>query len=304
MSKLLSGLGTRAAHPLAYLPLPQPVGIDCEIKDYQVLGSYNWLDAGKQSPTIVIPGQPRIWQEPILPLQLALDQGYTFIDQNAWRCRASPLEPIFRSIEVSQQVIGNTSFSLSELQADVVTDRNNLRKLSAMVGDMRSNANLAPSKNREFRIDAQLAPNGRTLLLTRYSKELRRMISHGGAGYGANFEHATTISNPISLPNQGRRESGNFLPTSYHRIARYSLAHLNLVVRYEVDAALGTPLIDGPHVSTYMNTSSESKVETRPDSTLHHFVSGSLVPQDRIMELKTSVSNKKLSWYDISALSP
>jgi hypothetical protein len=62
MSKLLSGLGTRAAHPLAYLPLPQPVGVDCEIKDYQVLGSYNWLDAGKQSPTIVIPGMHQTYK--------------------------------------------------------------------------------------------------------------------------------------------------------------------------------------------------------------------------------------------------
>ncbi|CAE6423491.1 unnamed protein product [Rhizoctonia solani] len=300
MSNLLRSLSARATSPLSCLSLPEPVDVSCEIWNYQILGSYSWLDTDRQTPTIAIPGQPRIWQDPSLPLQLSPDRGYTFIDQNAWRCRASPLEPIFRSIEVTQQLIGNTSFSLSEQQVDIVTDRNNLRKLSAMVRSMRFNANPGPSKNREFRIDAQLAPNGRTLLLTRYSNKPRQMINQSNTGYGANFERATTASPaPISIPNQAQAGSKNFSPTSYHRIAKYSLAALNLIVRYEVDAALGAPLVDNLYASTSMSPSPERNLEIHPHSTLRHFISGSLVSQERIMELKTSGSNGRLVWNKI-----
>ncbi|EUC62026.1 geranylgeranyl pyrophosphate synthetase, putative [Rhizoctonia solani AG-3 Rhs1AP] len=292
-SKLLRNLDISTAHPLASVLLPDPVDTDCEIRDYQVLGSYNLLDS--QAPTIAIPGQPRIWQEPSLPLQISPDCGYTFIDQNAWRCQESPLEPLFRSISVTQQLLGNTSFSLSEQQIDVVTDRNNLRKLNAMVRSMRSNETLTPNKRREFRIDAQLAPNGRTLLLTRYSDQLRQMISPGDAGYGTNFEHATTSNyTPILTSNRGQSGCKKFTPTSYHRVAKYRLADLNLLVRYEVDAVQHASSVDD--LPTFEQLSLEQKtVETQKHSTLDHIVSGILVPQDRVMELKTG----KLKWVQI-----
>ncbi|CAE6455158.1 unnamed protein product [Rhizoctonia solani] len=289
-SKLLRDLDVSTTHPLASILLPDPVDTDCEIRDYQVLGSYNLLDS--RTPMIAIPGQPRIWQEPNLPLQLSPDCGFTFIDQNAWRCQESSLEPLFRSISVTQQLLGNTSSPLPEQQIDVVTDRNNLRKLNAMVRSMRSNEMLAPSKRREFRIDAQLAPNGRTLLLTRYSDQLRQMISPDDAGYGTNFEHATTSKyTPILTPTHEQSGRKKFTPTSYHRVAKYRLADLNLLVRYEVDAVQQAPSVD--NLLTFEQLSLEQKtIETRKHSTLGHIVSGTLVPQDCVMELKTG----KLKW--------
>ncbi|CAE6518556.1 unnamed protein product [Rhizoctonia solani] len=296
-SKLLSGLGASTAHPLASIPLPDPVDAGCEIRDYEVLGSYNWLDS--QAPTIIIPGQPRIWQEPSLPLQLSLDRGYTLLDQNAWRSRDSPLEPLFRAIAVTQQSIGNTSFSLSEQRIDVVTDRNNLRKLSVMIRSMRSNENLTPSKSKEFRVDAQLAPNGRTLLLTRYSDQPRQMINQGDTGYGTSFERATTNDyTPILVQNHEKSERTNFCPTSYHRIVKYSLADLNLLVRYEVDAVQPVQSLDNLSVSGQESVE-QKRPEIQPHSTLRHIVSGSLISQDRIIELKTGTSNSKLKWNKI-----
>ncbi|KDN51900.1 hypothetical protein RSAG8_00451, partial [Rhizoctonia solani AG-8 WAC10335] len=265
VSKLFRGLGVLTAPPLACISLPDPTDADCEIRDYKVLGSYNLLDS--EAPTILIPGQPRIWQEPSLPLQLSSDNGYTFIDQNAWRCQESPLEPLFRSISVTQQLLGNTSFSLSEEQVDVVTDRNNLRKLNAMVRSMRYNRTLAPSKNKEFRIDAQLAPNGRTLLLTRYSDRLRQMMSPGNTGYGTNFEHATTSGyTPILISSNEQPGRKELTPTSYHRVAKYRLADLNLLVRYEVDAVQHASSADNPSTSEQPSLE-QSAVETQKHST-------------------------------------
>ncbi|KAH7340657.1 hypothetical protein B0J17DRAFT_766607 [Rhizoctonia solani] len=282
-SKLLRGLGGSTAHSLAYVSLPDPVDANCEIRNYKVLGSYNWLDS--QTPTIVIPGQPRFWQEPSLPLQLSPDSGFTFIDQNAWRCQESPLEPLFRSISVTQQLVGNTSFSLSDQQIDVVTDRNNLRKLNDMIRSMRSNENLPPSKRREFRVDAQLAPNGRTLLLTRYSDRTRQMTNPGDGNYGTSFEHATTTTYTPVLSNRDQSGHKKLSPTAYHRIAKYSLADLNLLVRYEVDAAQHASAIDNP--PTPRQPTLEQEAEVQPHSTLRHFTYGSLLPQDRVIELKT-----------------
>ncbi|KAJ1309997.1 hypothetical protein OPQ81_006753 [Rhizoctonia solani] len=272
-SKLLGGLDTPIANPLACVSLPDPVNVDFK------------------PPIIAIPGQTRIWQEPNFPLRLSPDRGYTFIDQNAWRCRESPLEPLFRSILITQQLIGNTSFSLSKHLIDVVTDRNNLRKLCAMVRSIRLCETLTPSKNREFRIDAQLAPNGRTLLLTRYSPEPRKRVNPGDTGYGTNFEHATTSNyTPVLVSSHGQSRLEKFSPTSYHRVAKYSLADLNLLVRYEVDAVQHVPPIDDTHISK--QPPSEQRIETQPHSTLCHIISGTLSPQDHAIELKTS----KLRW--------
>ncbi|CAE6459864.1 unnamed protein product [Rhizoctonia solani] len=292
-SKLLKGIGGSTTRALACISLPNPVDTDCEIRDYRVLGSYNLLDT--QTPTILIPGLPRVWQEPSLPLQLSPDHGYAFIDQNAWRCHESPLEPIFRSILVTQKLLGNNSFSLSGEQIDIVTDRNNMRKLNAMIRSMRSQEALAPNKNREFRIDARLAPNGRTLLLTRYSDQLRQMINPSDGSYGANFERATTIKRaPILISNNGKSGENEVSPCSYHRIAKYRLADLNLLVRYEVDAVQDDSPVDG--LPTLEQQSLEQKtIETQNNSTLCHIVSGTLVSQDRVMELKSG----KLKWTQI-----
>ncbi|KAG8734068.1 hypothetical protein FRC11_012671 [Ceratobasidium sp. 423] len=167
-----------------------------------------------------------------------------------------------------------------------------------MVRSMRSNENLTPSKSREFRVDAQLAPNGRTLLLTRYSNRPRQMINQGDTGYGANFERAATSEHaPMLIPSYDQSGRRKFTPTSYHRIVKYSLSDLNLLVRYEVDAAQPAPSLDNSPIPGQASLE-QKRVEIQPHSTLRHIVSGSLIPQDRIIELKTGTSSGKLKWYD------
>jgi hypothetical protein len=295
------------------LPFPGVRDAGCDISNCIPLGSYNWVDC--PTPTIVIPGtgylslnspniittrthlgRPRVWKEPDLPLKVLPDSGYKFVDQNAWRCHKSSLEPIFRSIEITQRTLGNSSFSLAEQKIDVVTDRNNLRKLVKMVRSVRSGAILVASKNREFRIDAQLASNGRTILLTRYNGCPGRFkIDPRSPNYGASFEDAiTTAYKTVQAIHNSK--SIAYAPTAYHRIVQYDMADLRFLVRYEVDAAQNNPLSSGDDLSPdILKLSLDSRgVIVEKNSTLRHIVSGALVQQDHIMELKTT--KKRLKW--------
>ncbi len=107
----------------------------------------------------------------------------------------------------------NPSFKFEDV--DVVTDRNNLKKLF----------NFASGRARDsFRIDLEMVQN--TLFMTRRDRNTRSFIHMSKhPGFGHNFERAFTTSEP------GLEDS-----TGHHRVLRYALGHLNCVVRFEVDA--------------------------------------------------------------------
>ncbi|KAF8424822.1 hypothetical protein EV426DRAFT_716484 [Tirmania nivea] len=66
-------------------------------EDYEVLASYNWFEkAGK--PAIIVPGLAPRWTPPPLPAWLNPDTGIYYIDQNAYRWPTSPLEPALRAL--------------------------------------------------------------------------------------------------------------------------------------------------------------------------------------------------------------
>jgi hypothetical protein len=88
------------------------------------LSSYNWIEA--PSPTIAVPGSPPLWSAPEGPRRPKQDSGHIYIDQNAARHPDSPLEFLFRAL-----YIANPSFNLRSV--DVVTDRNNIRKLLSFI---------------------------------------------------------------------------------------------------------------------------------------------------------------------------
>ncbi|KAF8610325.1 hypothetical protein BDV93DRAFT_517470 [Ceratobasidium sp. AG-I] len=298
-SKLLKGLNL--SHPVDSLSFPESVvpNSNCEIKDYTPLGSYNWVES--PIPIIIIPGKPRAYKVRSLPMRLSQDSGYTFVDQNAWRCRKSPLEPIFRAIQVTQKVVGNESFLLSQQNIDIVTDRKNLRQIMRLTKSMRSGAPLVESKNREFRIDAQLAPNNRTLILTRHESQSARLKldPRQPNGYGSSFEAAVTEPYlPIQAVHSSK--SVELLPCGYHRIARYDMADLRFLVRYEVDAMTTNSSLDDLAAELQgvaFETGHEARVTTFKQSTLHHVEHGHLVPQNLITELKTT--SKGIKWGDV-----
>lgn len=231
-------------------------------------------------------------------MKVPQDSGYTFVNQNLWRCRKSPLEPIFRAVQVTQKAAGNESFSLSQQNIDIVTDRSNLRRIIQLVRSMRSGTSLAASKSREFRIDAQLAPNNRTLILTRRESQSPRLKLDPSqpSGYGDSFEAAVTEPyRPIQAVHSSK--SVELLPCAYHRIARYDMADLRFLVRYEVDAMIDN---SSPNDSatepqeTTLGGEYGSRVTKFEQSTLNYVKHGHLVPQNSIMELKST--SKNLRW--------
>jgi hypothetical protein len=94
------------------------------ITDIKHLSSYNWIE--EPTPTIVVPGSPALWSAPKTPRQVKKDSGLIYIAQNAARHPDSPLEPLFRALYVA-----HPSFNIHS--TDVVTDRNNIRKLLSFV---------------------------------------------------------------------------------------------------------------------------------------------------------------------------
>ena len=94
------------------------------ITDVKHLSSYNWIEA--PTPTIAVPGSPPLWSAPRAPRQLKKDSGLIYIAQNAARHPDSPLEPLFRAL-----YIANPLFDIRSI--DVVTDRNNIRKLLSFI---------------------------------------------------------------------------------------------------------------------------------------------------------------------------
>ncbi|CUA78540.1 Histone transcription regulator 3 homolog [Aspergillus nidulans FGSC A4] [Rhizoctonia solani] len=268
------------------------------------LGSYNWID--HSTPTIIIPGTPPSWKQPRLPLRLSPDVGNTFIDQNSARLPMNPLEPLLRAINVTQNQLGN-DFKLANEDIDIVTDRNGLRKLMKFITFHGPNRDPRPGRNSEFRIDAQLAPNGRTLVLTRHEEEFID-TSTKFKGYGHNFEKATTEFATPLVTKSNRTHEPQLKPTGYHRITRYDLLGLRFLVRYEVDAMDTTQKSDLDDLVASFSQSSISNSNPKPESArleniihvpqseLRHIVHGSLVPQNQVIELKAVF---KVAWSDV-----
>ena len=115
------------------------------ITDLKHLSSYNWIEA--PTPTIAVPGSPALWSALSTPRKLDKDSGFFYIAQNAARHPESPLEPLFRALYIT-----NPSFDIRSI--DVVTDRNNIRKLLSFV-----NPNSSKDRLEAFTINIEVAKN-------------------------------------------------------------------------------------------------------------------------------------------------
>ncbi|KAG6902422.1 hypothetical protein C0995_000348 [Termitomyces sp. Mi166 len=181
---------------------------EVKITNLQYAGSYNWVD--KPTPTIIVPGSPPQWTNRAPPYQVHADDGVSFKDQNGYRCPNSILLPLITAVNRANAQ-NEEEFDWASI--DFVTDRNNLRKLLRWINGTAS----------DFRIDVQLA--GKTVLFNRWENRYQEQMS--GRTYGFNFEKASTRAAP-----------GCESSTGHHRIVRYNLNGLKLVVRFEVDACV------------------------------------------------------------------
>ncbi|KAK7177896.1 hypothetical protein PSPO01_16058 [Paraphaeosphaeria sporulosa] len=142
------------------------------ITEFEYLASYSWLES--DVPTILVPGYPPLWSPPAGPLKLEPDSGRVYIDQNAARIPDAPLEPLFGALSAQ-----NPDFKMGSV--DVITDRNNIRKLLRF---------LDGTSSESFQIQAEIL-DGKRALLTRMENETATVIQ-GFQGYGRNFERACT----------------------------------------------------------------------------------------------------------------
>ncbi|KAI0783480.1 hypothetical protein C8Q75DRAFT_435704 [Abortiporus biennis] len=256
-----------------------------EIENLVCIGSYSWIDG--DIPTILVPGAPRVWTNKTLPYHVEHD-SWGFIDQNACRFPLYPLLPLFKAVEVGEGELGEKE-KVDWAEVDFVTDRNNLRKLLRWVsGKARG--------KQDFRIDTQLAGK-RTVLFTRF--EQRVIAMRGGSGFGSNFEKVSTKPVP-----------GCERTTGYHRIVKYNIDGLVLVVRFEVDACLEDDKVPNlepnqPEVDALSGSMAGLAVSESPPfppeippNDLNIIRAGTAVSQKNIIELSTR-SKSGIEWEEV-----
>ncbi|KAF1983981.1 hypothetical protein K402DRAFT_337335 [Aulographum hederae CBS 113979] len=256
--------------------LPNP---NAKITGVEHLASYNWLE--KPRLTICVPGSPPLWSPPPGPHHLVRpDSGLEYIDQNAARNPRSPLEPLFRTLYTQ-----HPDFEISDI--DLVTDRNNLRKLLRFVKG---------TKTDPFRIRVEIV-GGRTALFTRWESETMCRVRAGRGGYGHNFENAYTTKLIGS--------------TGHHRIITYQFGGMKLVVRHETDGylppTLGLNPVTTPEnpvesiqdVLGRLSLSTQAPTSSRQPPSLTIDPLGRTVDLSSTIEIKTRVANKRLKMGEI-----
>ncbi|KAH7087979.1 hypothetical protein BKA62DRAFT_729034, partial [Auriculariales sp. MPI-PUGE-AT-0066] len=253
---LLQGLGN-VLHNFE-LPSGTAPTNDRVIQNFQAVGSYSWTNGIE--PTIIVPSSAPIWKDAAVPFTLQPDRGKTFADQNAARVPLHPLLPLVAAIDYMHATgqIRDPDFSFADFE--VVTDRNGLRKLAGWVGGSKGSSS-------NFRIDVQLA--GDTMLFTRH--EPRAVVSCDQNTFGKGFEHAMTLS-------------GVSVQTGHHRIVKYSLGGVQILLRCEIDACLPDARreTDSGPLQRFAIT---AKIPAVPGILI--VGGGALTEQSRTMELKT-----------------
>ncbi|KAL2820988.1 hypothetical protein BDW59DRAFT_174311 [Aspergillus cavernicola] len=250
-----------------------------KVTNVKHLSSYNWVDTS--APTIAIPGSPPLWSPPEAAQQLKKDSGLIYIAQNAARHPDSPLEPLFRALYVS-----DPSFDIHSV--DIVTDRNNIRKLLSFV-----NPSLSRGVPEPFTIDVEVLKN--TAMFCRAeTKAMEYVGPHEFTGFGHEFEKAYTTN----------QLDGS---TGHHRIISYQFGDMKLIVRHETDGyihtfaktPIGAEGAENPSLSSMLESlslgSSESYSHTPPIvSKLVIKEDGQAVPIESTLEIKTRVSHKPI----------
>ncbi|KAF9783119.1 hypothetical protein BJ322DRAFT_1008508, partial [Thelephora terrestris] len=231
--------------------------------------SYNWVDS--PNPTIIVPGDPRIWRDMEMPMTVPLDSGTNFIDQNGHRMNNLTLLPLIRAV---QDLTGQgVTEKFDWPSADFVADRGRLRKLLAW----------SVGLSDQWRIDTQLAGANTVLLSGR--APVTKETSGRSRSYAFNYREASTYPVP-GLENE----------YSHHRIIAYNFDGLRMVVRFEVDASLPYDTTPPSH-SSYLPTSSKGVEKRRTSDPLDVRIiraGSSEVPQTHLLEIKAH--NTSMKW--------
>ena len=255
------------------------------ITDVKHLSSYNWIEA--PTPTIAVPGSPALWSPLTTPRQLNKDSGFHYIAQNAARLPDTPLEPLFRALYIT-----NPSFDIRS--TDVVTDRNNIRKLHSFI-----NPGSSRNGRETFAINVEVAKN--TAIFCRVETATQEFIQpHEFKGFGHEFEKTYTTCQISDS-------------TGHHRIISYRFDDLNFIVRHEtdgyVDARTGIPsdskepdkdVLPIMLGSLSLSPASSASSTTPTGTKLTIKREGQVVPLESTLEIKTRVFHKRLETQDVA----
>jgi hypothetical protein len=272
---------------IAEILRPDPKGLEeteASITEVKHLSSYNWIEAPE--PTIVVPGSPPLWSPPNSPRKVPKDSGLVYIAQNAARHPESPLEPLFRAL-----YIANPSFDVHSV--DLVTDRNNIRKLLSFINPKLTKNGLEP-----FTINIEFTKN--TAVFCRAEAETLQFIGpHEFKGFGHEFEKTYTASQVGSS-------------TGHHRIISYRFGDLSLMVRYETDGYVDTVSRAPTRTTELEKDNLSSMMESLalcPPQRVTYAASvgselmikeeGKAVPVESTLEIKTRVFHKPINVQDV-----
>ncbi|KAG6156282.1 hypothetical protein E4U37_000469 [Claviceps purpurea] len=250
------------------------------ITNVKSVSSYSWIDT--PTPTIAVPGSPPLWSPPIIDHRLPKDTGFYYIAENAVRLPGSQMAPMFTALSIT-----NPSFNVRSV--DVISDRNNIRKLLSFIrpgtdGDV----------NEQFTIKLELV--GKTLLLGRCETAVTEYIAPSSfRGYGHEFEKAYT-TNQIG---------GS---TSHYGIVSYRFCGLNFMIRYQTDGFVSTQRADSAREALserleFPTPSSVNRTLPTVDPSLKEVIvlrKGHSVPLGSILEIKTRASVGSLEFDDVA----
>ncbi|KAK7972408.1 hypothetical protein PG988_006542 [Apiospora saccharicola] len=266
-------------------------GAVANITNVHHLASYSWIES--LTPTIAVPGIPAKWSPPTRIKRLPKDSGLIYISQNAARHPDSPLEPLFRALYMTEPAFEMRS-------VDLISDRNNLRKLLSFVDSSSSQKGLE-----RFTIDVEVT--GGTVIFSRTETQTTEIIApHEFKGFGHEFEKAYTT---CAIDDS----------TGHHRIVSYCLGGMRLMVRYEVDGYVDedctlpahnktmegevdlSALLGNMSLSTTHDLIPVKAATKLPGSKLTIRQEGKEVPIESTLEIKTRVAHKPLSITDVAS---
>jgi hypothetical protein len=214
-----------------------------------------WIELSNTITHNEILGFPSVWTPATGPKRIKRDAGKYLMDPNRHVFPKCPLEPLLRALVTTQP-----DFNMKDI--DLVTDRRNLRLLLAFVGGQKG----------AFRIDVEVVQS--TVLFSCWTPRSTSFVK-GFEGHGHEFEKAST-----------RKHNGVGESVIHNRVIRYVLRGVKVIVRYEVDACIGS----AKDISRKMPVS--NKYQTPTGYTI--VTRGYIVEPSRIVEIKTGPVGKCL----------
>ncbi|GAW20362.1 hypothetical protein ANO14919_098670 [Xylariales sp. No.14919] len=236
------------------------------------LASYSWIEAW--APTIAIPGAPPRWSPPLHPPPLEKVSGLAFLAQNAAHHPQTPLEPLFRSLYVT-----NPKFDVR--LAHVITDSGNILNLLRFVFSGSSQDELE-----SFSFRAEVIDN--TVVFSQ--TEIK----------------TTNVTAPDRLRDYDYRLKKTYTQpqledsTDHYRIIGYNFAGLGFIVRHKVDSYVPQPT-DATSEHKTSEAPCEARTFTLPESRMTIRKEGTILPVDSALEIKTCTSSEPLDFDGVAA---